>query len=1034
MKQLAVLAIVLLGICAGLWGQDFYDIDTVNDIHLFFTQANWDQLLDQLYAAGNEDRLLGTAVINGATFDSVGVRYKGNSSYNPNRAKNPFNIKLDYMIDDQLLGPYGTIKLANGFSDPSFIRETLSYEIARKYMPASRANYANVYVNNVLIGVYTSVQDVDSYFMNEHFHCGGEPRFKCDTNTFNSVPVWGYLGPNQSSYEQYYGIESDTGWDQLIYFTNVMSNTPANLPQVLNIDQNLWMTVFDNLLVNLDSPINVFHNFYLFGDADGRFNPLLWDLNMSFGGFQAGAGGGATMDPLRNSTSSTFLLLSRILSTPRYKKMYIAHMRTMLEENFSNGWYATRAAELQDICGPSVQADPNYFYTYAQFQSNLNYAVTGGGGPGGGQSVPGITALMNARNTYLLGNAAFAGTVPTITGLEHSPETLIQNSSVDFTMATANAVSARLGVRQDISRKFDYYEMYDDGAHNDGAASDGVFGVTVEIGFGDLQYYGWAESSTQGAFLPARAEHEYFTAEVLTEPGEILINEIQAKNASFEDPFGDHDDWVELYNPGDTPIDIGGMYMTDSHYSNGVSAWTHISTAYPDSTTIPAHGYLLVWFDEEPNEGILHINDKLGGGSDSVYLIDSDAATVIDSKSWVDADGLNVDDVSYGRVPNGGSVWQLFGAGQAYPCTPGAPNQGAANQPPAITNVSYTPFPTSDAAPVTFSAEVSDPDGTVSDVELVYQLSTGTQTYSTSMTLFGDHYRAQIGPFATGVVITYHIQATDDDAASAVSQTYSITVGYVAPQLWINELMPSNSATVTDGEGEYEDWVEIFNPGDTPVDLAGYYFCDDHYDFGAGTYVMGAIPDGYPNLTTVPAHGFIIAWFDEDLAQGPLHINTKLGSTADAVYLIAPDMIHVLDQVTYADLAGLATDVSWGRYPDGSANWTLFGVGQALPATPGASNGSTANDDPTAPELQPVLSAWPNPTNGILNLELKNASAPATVRVYNIKGQLVSSFALDGKASWNGSDLSGRELGEGIYLVKVNTGARELIRKICLVK
>ena len=171
MKKALAAALIFLAAWGMLTAQDFfYDIDTVNDFQLFFTQANWDQILDALYAAGNQERLIGTAVINGVTYDSVGVRYKGNSSYNPNRLKNPFNIKLDHVIEDQTIGPYGTIKLANGFSDSSFIRETLSYEIARKYMPASRANYARVYVNDTQIGVYTSVQDVESYFMNEHFH------------------------------------------------------------------------------------------------------------------------------------------------------------------------------------------------------------------------------------------------------------------------------------------------------------------------------------------------------------------------------------------------------------------------------------------------------------------------------------------------------------------------------------------------------------------------------------------------------------------------------------------------------------------------------------------------------------------------------------------------------------------------------------------------------------------------------------------------------------------------------------------------
>jgi spore coat protein CotH len=77
-------ALLLVTVLSVLGAQDFYDPDIVNTIQLTFTQSNWDQLLDNLHHAG-DGRLLGTATINGVTFDSVGVRYKGNSSYSANR-------------------------------------------------------------------------------------------------------------------------------------------------------------------------------------------------------------------------------------------------------------------------------------------------------------------------------------------------------------------------------------------------------------------------------------------------------------------------------------------------------------------------------------------------------------------------------------------------------------------------------------------------------------------------------------------------------------------------------------------------------------------------------------------------------------------------------------------------------------------------------------------------------------------------------------------------------------------------------------
>ncbi|MDZ4120819.1 MAG: CotH kinase family protein, partial [Candidatus Cloacimonadaceae bacterium] len=599
-------------------------------------------------------------------------------------------------------GPYTTIKLSNGFSDPSFIRETLGYEIARKYMPASRANYANVYVNDTLIGVYTSVQSVDDYFGEEHLYTGELARIKGSNDNMNLWTIWGYINSNPASYANFYELDSGESMDSFISFLNIFNNSPAQMETVFNVDRHLWNIAFDWLFVNLDAPVNFGHNYYLYEDSTHRFNTILWDLNMCFGGFQrliTGANLTVTqmqnLDPMTHSAHNSYPILNKVLSNPMFKRMYIAHMRTMLEENITNGWYSTRGTELQSIVGASVQADPNYFYSYANFLANLNNAVSGGGPGGPGfQTTPGITQLMNARATYLLAHNAFQGTIPSITSINHFPEDIQPLSDVNFTVHAIDALNVYLGWRQNPMQPFIRTQMYDDGMHNDGVAGDGIFGLTIPAGYGNIQYYIYAENASQGKFLPPRAEYEFFTIPVASNTGEILINEIMAKNASFADPYGEFDDWVELYNPNDYPVNIAGMYMTDNHYSNGVSAWTQIPYTHPEITTIPPHGYLIVWFDEDMDQGPLHINDKLGGAADAVYLISSDGSTIIDSFSWLEATGLNTDDVSIGRYPDGSESWQLFGFGQNQPCTPGTSNNAGFNYPPVISDIQYTPYPT----------------------------------------------------------------------------------------------------------------------------------------------------------------------------------------------------------------------------------------------------------------------------------------------------------------------------------------------------
>ena len=69
--------------------------------------------------------------------------------------------------------------------------------------------------------------------------------------------------------------------------------------------------------------------------------------------------------------------------------------------------------------------------------------------------------------------------------------------------------------------------MFDDGNHNDGAASDGTYGVSVDVDALDMQYYIYAENSEAG-FSPERAEHEYHNLPIRR----VVINEFMASNTS----------------------------------------------------------------------------------------------------------------------------------------------------------------------------------------------------------------------------------------------------------------------------------------------------------------------------------------------------------------------------------------------------------------------------------------------------------------------------------------------------------------------
>jgi len=644
--SVTLLSVLFLFNAADVLAQEFYDIDTINTIEITFAENNWDQLLDDLYAAGNEDRLTGSALINGVQFTDVGVRYKGNSSYSPNQVKNPLNIKLDYINEDQTIDGYGTLKLANVSKDPSFVRETLSYEIARKYMPASQANYINVYINGTHLGLYTNVQSVDKFFLGNHFNSNQNAFFKGEL-TQSGPPtadkIWAYYGTDSADYSEYYELKSDDGWDQLINMLDFLNNFPGNMETYLNVDRHLWMLAYDILLVNLDSPVNYGHNYYLYQDDANQFNPVVWDLNESFGGFSMLLSGPPLnvtsmqqLDPFLYESDTDYPIISQVLSNQRYRKMYVAHMKTIMQENFNNDWYRTRALAIQNKIDSDVQNDANKFYSYNNFLDNVDDSV-GGGGPGN-QSVVGLTELMDARINYINNQAEFQAEAPSITGTAVVPAAPLANSQITITAQVNSANFVQLKYRDSVSSAFIGVEMFDDGNHNDGAANDEIYGVSLNVGSTDLQYYIYAENDDAAQFDPQRAAYEFYSVSIV---GDLAINEFLASNElTVADQDGEFDDWIELYNNTGSAISLNGYFLSDD--GQALDQWV-----FPDVSIAP-HSFLTVWADNDVEQEGLHANFKLSASGETIYL-SSPSLAVIDEVTY----GEQITDISTGRYPNG---------------------------------------------------------------------------------------------------------------------------------------------------------------------------------------------------------------------------------------------------------------------------------------------------------------------------------------------------------------------------------------------
>lgn len=634
------------GFTASAQSAGFYSRDTIQVIEINFSQPNWDFLMDTAKYGAEGYTLAAQVKVNGVIFDSVGVKYKGNSSFDSTRAKNPLHIKLNYVHNNANYLGYDDIKLSNCYSDPTWVREVLAYDILGNYMHSPKCNFARVFINGTYYGIYTSSESIEKSFLSTHFYSSDNSFFKCNPVSVVSgqVPNLLYLGQDSANYYSRYEIQSNIAWKDLIHLCDTLNNAFAHIEKILDIDRAIWMLAFNNVTVNLDSYTGAYaQNYYLYRDDNRRFDPVVWDLNMSFGGFtNTGTGilnvtSMQQMTPLLHASYGARPLIVKILADTTYSKMYIAHMRTITNEFFANGLYQTEAQSLQALIDSSVQAETYGLYSYSQFQSAIGTTIG---------SVPGLSTLMGPRATYLASTPEFQQTPPVIAVPGASPSAPAVNDTVWITSTITGASTCWLGYRDQQSKAFTKVRMYDDGLHHDGAAGDNNYGGYFIASSALMQYYVYAQNATAGMFSPERAEHEFYSLQVAVQTasaGEVVINEFLADNVNDAvDEAGQHEDWIELYNRTGTPLSLFGLYLSDD--INNLFKYP-----FPENTVIPAYGYLVLWADEDNSTGsYLHCNFKLAAGGEAILLSNA-ASVILDTIAF----GQQVTDISMARCPNG---------------------------------------------------------------------------------------------------------------------------------------------------------------------------------------------------------------------------------------------------------------------------------------------------------------------------------------------------------------------------------------------
>ncbi|HEY3372174.1 MAG TPA: CotH kinase family protein [Prolixibacteraceae bacterium] len=298
----------------------------------------------------------------------------------------------------------------------------------------------------------------------------------------------------------------------------------------------------------------------------------------------------------------------------------------------------------------------------------------------------------------------------------------------------------------------------------------------------------------------------------------------------------------------------------------------------------------------------------------------------------------------------------------------------------------------------------------------IHQASASSSDMSFDMDLLATHLKTGSTNTSTQSKLSLTMSAHTAVTAYIIPDTLQVK------KIYLNEVMAKNIAGMVDEHGDYEDWIELYNGGSAPVNLAGLYLTD-----GLPALNPWQIPQGNPELTTILPNGYKVFVADNETSEGLLHAGFKLNKDGDQVALlqvVGKDTL-VIDQFQFGSQE---ENVSWGRYPDGSTSLLSMPM-----STPRAANfwEPIAGLSPDLPTAAGGVSLYPVPTHGRLfvkfNRQMQSAGASVQINVYSNTGRLVS------KTQYPAAELIELSLAnqsKGLYLVRIRVGSEVFDRKI----
>ncbi len=409
-RGLVAILASLLGLAAGVGAQGIdssvvlFDDGVVRRYRIDFYQENWTETLAAMWVA--DSGYLPARFSDGTVvLDSVGVRYKGNSSYllAGNNPKKPLKIKFNEFRDLTYHG-IKVLNFSNGIGDPTLMREHIGYAIARKYLSAPRSNYAHISVGDVALGLYTQVEQADKTFLKRWYPNAKGTLFKAGDDGASL----GWIDGQASSYAESGAYELKTNetsedWSGFLTFVDFLNNSTderfcADRSTYFDDDNVAKFLAFNTVLSHFDSYNGSGRNWYMYQpDTSTSFMSMIpWDLNLSFGAYGGASGAVNIGIDTTQAPIASRPLYRRFLACATTRDTYHRWLREMSITTASADSVAAAVVRDSALIASYVAADSNKFYTTTAWKTNLRANYRGSEG-----LILGLVSFAQARNAAI---------------------------------------------------------------------------------------------------------------------------------------------------------------------------------------------------------------------------------------------------------------------------------------------------------------------------------------------------------------------------------------------------------------------------------------------------------------------------------------------------------------------------------------------------------------------------------------------------------------------------------------------------------